>query len=194
MSNLHLRPSLHFGWPLPVQPVIRCMSAGLANLEQAAAGDLLGFELMHGLGARYTGGAVSEYQCSLIGTGDGRSCDGTVIRLAPHARSLLNTLLPHDLEAGALARIFHWVLGAPNGEFETAHFANFTIAVLYDYSSDQPDIREVRIFSDPVREACEAERRVAEIKAIFAFLGEWHTLLSRYRIDLPTPDMLYRAA
>jgi len=191
MSHLPFRPSLHLALPLTALPVIRRMTRGLANLEHAAAGDLLGFALGHGVGPRYIGGAVSEYDCAFIGTGDGRRCDGTVIRLAPHAQSVLDTLLPWDLEAGALARLFHRALGTPEHEFETVHFADFTVAFLYD---GPEDVREIRIFAEPARDARNAERRVAELSTLFAFLGEWHATLSGYRYDLPTPDMLRRAA
>lgn len=71
------------------------------------------------------------------------------------------------------------------------HFADLTVAVLYDGPGD---VRESRIFAEPARDARDAERRVAELSALFAFHGEWHATLSRYRYDLPTPDMLRRAA
>ncbi|WP_292295077.1 hypothetical protein [Marivita sp.] len=193
MTKLLVRPSLHGEWPMPVRPVIQSMSVGLANLEHAAAGDLVGFALGHGLGARYIGGSVTEYECAFIGTGDGRSCDGTVIRLAPQAQSVLANLLPRNLVDGELARIFHWALGAPEDEFETVHFADFTVAMLYDQSPSEHDLREVRIFADPAQDTRDAERRAAEIGAIFAHLCEWHGFLRRYRCDLPTPDMLRRA-
>lgn len=43
-------------------------------------------------------------------------------------------------------------------------------------------------------DARDAEPRVAGIEALFAFLGEWHTVLNRYRYELPSPNMLHRLA
>jgi hypothetical protein len=40
----------------------------------------------------------------------------------------------------------------------------------------------------------EAEQCVAEIQALFRFLGDWHDTLNRYRVELPTPDMMLRVA
>jgi hypothetical protein len=167
------------------------MSRGLAGLQNAAAGDLLGVALGHGVGPRYPGGALSEYECAFVSTGDGRSCDGTAIRLTQSARSVLTTILPRDLGTGDMARVFHWALGAPKYKFETVHFAHFTTAFVYD---DQYDIRDIRIFLDQARDGRAADRRIVELSALFAFLGEWHTTLNRYRYELPTPDMLRPAA
>ncbi|MDT0684521.1 hypothetical protein RM543_17740 [Roseicyclus sp. F158] len=193
MSKLLVRPSLHSAWPLPIRSEIHRMSLGLANLDHAAPGDLLGFALGHGLGPCYIGGSVTEYTCAFIGTSDGR-CDGTVLSLRPHGQSILKELLPRNLEGGTLARIFHRALGAPEGEFETVHFADFTVAFLKDTSTSADNFRDIRIFAVPARDARDAGRRAAGIEALFAFLGDWHTTLSGYRYDLPTPEMLLRAA
>ena len=194
MSKLIVRPSLHSAWPLPVRPMIRCLSHGLAPLDHAARGDLVGFALGHGLGPRYIGGSVTEYECAFIGTGDDRTCDGTVINLRHHAQAILEDLLPPNLDSGTLARIFGRALGAREGQFETVHFADFTVAFLDDTSGSAYNLRDIRIFADPVRDATHAARRASEIEALFAFLGEWHTALSDYRFDLPTPEMLRTAA
>lgn len=193
MSKSLLRPSLHLDWPGNIRPVIQFLAQNLYAFEHAGAEDLLGFSLGHGVGECYIDGAVTEYQCAFVGTGDGRSCDGTVNRLAPRARVVIDNLTC-QIEDGDLAWFFHDTLDVPTQEFETVHFADFTVVVLYDACAAQPGPPGIRIFADPARDARDAGRRAAGIEALFAFLGEFHTMLNCYRYDLPTPDMLRHAA
>lgn len=197
MSDLILRPSLECSWPEVLHPLIHCLAVDLSHLEQAGQGDLLGFALCHGIGRHYISGAVTEYGCAFVGTGDGSICDGTVIRSTPEANEALLTALDCAPEIPgvpgicAFAPLFHWALGNSGNDFETIHFADFTAAMVFHGPERRP---EIRIFADPVRDARHAERRAAEIGALFTFLGEWHDTLKHYSLELPTPEMFRQAA
>ncbi len=188
-----LRPSLIVDLPQSIGPTFRLLAQDLCALEDAGAEELLGFSLGHGVDDCYIGGAFSEYQWAFICTGDGRSCEGTVIRLAPRAREAIDDRMGLT-DYGELARFLHDTLGLPTQEFETAHFAAFMIVISYNGGTAQPEPSEIRIFADPARNARDAERRAAGIEALFAFLGEWNMILNCYRYDLSTPDMLLHAA
>lgn len=104
---------------------------------------------------------------------------------------MINSLTDLRLSRGKLAHLFHEDFGKPDGEFETVHFKDFTAAIFYRNDPGAPDIR---LFVEPAETLAEANRRVAEIHAIFRFLGEWNDLLTCDRYDLPQPGMLLRTA
>ena len=194
MSKSVIRPTLGFEWPQPLQPMIDRMSRGLRNLEHARSSDLLGFALGHGVGKRYIGGAVSEYLCAFVGNGDAHSCDGTVNALADDACNVIKAIRQQLLEDDSSARLFNWAFGNPRREFETIHFAVFTVVIIFDDNSAERGISEIRIVANPARDAGDAVWRIAEIQALFTFLAECHDTLSRFSYELRTPDMLRRAA
>ena len=194
MSKSLIRPTLGFELPQPIQPIIKRMSRGLCNLEHALSNDLLGYALGHGVSKRYIGGAVSEYLCAFVGNGDARSCDGTVNVLAADAYDVIKNVRQQLLEDHSMARLFNWAFGNPRCEFETIHFADFTVVVIFDDKSTERGIAEIRIVANPARDARDADWRIAEIQALFTFLGKWHDTLSRFRYELPTRDMLRRAS
>lgn len=194
MSKPVIRPALEFEWPKPMRPLINGLSKGLHSLAHAHQDDLLGFSVAHGVGHRYIGGAVSEYGCAFVATGDGRSCDGTIFRLAPQASYSIEVMQQTSLKDACPARLFNSALGNPGCEFETIHFADFTVVLIFDKDGFECEIDQIRIVATPARDAQHAHRRVTEIKALFAFLGEWHTTLRKYRFDLPTHDLFLRAA
>jgi hypothetical protein len=119
---------------------------------------------------------------------------GAVFQLRPAARAVINTLNASSLLNGTMARAFRETLGSADPEFETVHFRSFTVAILYDDTAGRRRVSDIRLFANPAQGALDAERRVTEISAIFQFLGECHDTLNRYRVDLPTPDMLRRVA
>jgi hypothetical protein len=189
-----IRPALHLGLLQPGWPLFQAIAEGMSNLGAANAGDLLGYALGHGTGARYSDGGVSEYLCAFVGTGDRRSIDGAVLQLQPAARAVIGKLDAYALLSGTIARAFRKALGGTGPEFETIHFKNFTAAILYDDTASRRDVSEILLFVDPAQSALDAAQRVAEIEALFRFLSACHDTLSRYRFDLPTPDQLNRAA
>lgn len=189
-----IRPALEFNWPTRLRPLINGLSQGLCSLAHAHQDDLLGFSVIHGVGHSYIGGAMSEYGCAFVATGDGRTCDGTVFRLAPQAYSIIELLQQKFLDDAYPARLFNRALGNPGCEFETIHFADFNVVVTYDKDSAEREIDQIKVVATPARDARHADRRVAEIAALFAFLGEWHDFLNKYSFELPTPDMFLRAA
>jgi len=60
--------------------------------------------------------------------------------------------------------------------------------------SFEREIDQIKIVATPAQDARHADRRVAEIAALFAFLEEWHDILTKYSFELPTPDLFLRAA
>jgi hypothetical protein len=189
-----IRPALHLGTLQPSWPLLNVIANGLGNLCASDEGDLLGFALGHGVGARYIGGACSEYLCAFVGTGDRRSVDGAVFQLRPAARAVINSLNASSLLNGTMARAFRETLSSAGPEFETVHFRDFTVAILYDDTTGKRCVSDIRLFATPAQGAFDAERRIVEIRAIFQFLGECHDTLNRYRFDMPTPDKLRRGA
>lgn len=194
MSKPIIRPALEFNWPTPLRPLINGLSEGLCSLARAHQDDLLGFSVNHGVGPSYIGGAFSEYSCAFVATGDTRTCDGTIFRLAPQAYYIIEVKKQTFLEDAYPARLFSRALGNPGGEFETIHFADFTVVLTYNKEGFEREIDQIKIVATPAQDARHADRRVAEIAALFTFLGEWHDILNKYSFELPTPDMFLLAA
>jgi hypothetical protein len=120
-------PTLHLGTLQPSWPLL---ADSLGSLCASDAGELLGFALGHGVGARYIGGACTEYLCAYVGTGDRRSVDGAVFQLQPAAYAVIKMLDTPSVLHGNMARLLRELLGCPGPEFESIHFRDFMVAIL----------------------------------------------------------------
>lgn len=167
------------------------VTADLANLQDAAPGDLLGVALGHGVGAAYRTGAVTEYCCAFLASGDGRTCDGAISARKPKDRATERAVRKCCNVRLDTARRFQSALGLPAGEFETLHFRHFAVAMIKDVAADE--VTELRVFLERPRTVTEAKERCREILALFEFLCAWHDSLCRCQIEMAGPEALLGA-
>lgn len=130
----------------------------------------------------------------LVGTGNGRSCDRSTLSPTPNTKHHIQLIERGILRNDPPARILHGALGNLGYAFETIHFADFTVAIIFKGRGFDREVADILIVANPARDAQDADKRISEIRALFAFLEKWHLFLNRYRYELPTSDMLPRAA
>lgn len=180
-----LRPEVRFEWSQPDAETLRGLASELTTLQDARPGQLVGFALGHGSEPLYPEGPATEYFCAFVGNGDGRSCDGRVFRMEPEAHRILDGVMSNVVHDCDLAWKIREELMFSGDTVETIHFRGFTVAMSLNGGDGQiGDVSCLQILMDRPRSADEARQRIAAIEALFHFLGEWHTLLKTYRIDL----------
>ena len=194
MADRVIRPTLAFEWPLFARPLITNWSQGLCGLDQAEMGDLVGVGLYHEIRGSSIRGADTMRGYALVGTGDGRSCDLSTLSPTPNTKHHIQLIEWGILHNDPPARILHGALGNLGNGFETVHFADFTVAITFKNRRLNREVADILIVANPARDAHDADKRISEITALFAFLEKWHLFLNRYRYELPTSSMLLRAA
>lgn len=194
MDDRVIRPSFAFEWPLFARPLNTNLSQGLCGLDRAEKGDLVGVGLYHEISGSSIRGADTMRGYALVGTDDGRSCDLSTLSPTPNTKHHIQLIEWGILCNDPPARILHGVLGNLGNGFEIIHLAGFTVAITFKNRGLKRDVADILIVANPARDAQDADKRISEIRVLFALLGKWHLFLSRYRYELPTSDMLLRAA